>query len=346
MIAPPRSRWRSAVPEAIPARVTGTEPVSECEAGVPANPTPMPTQRVAERRPSSTRCPSSHSRSIATNPSEAEDVADEQREAGAVRLDQLRRARRDQHHADRRREDRGTRLERRVAEHVLQELLADEHGAHQRPEDDDARRRRRPRRRGARRRRRSYSGFGARRCAQQERDRARDRDRRQAEGQRALVRHGREVDREDERGDEHDGQDAAEVVDGIGRLVDVARHEQRSPGPARRAASGSVIEEHRAPPEMLEQDAREQRPERGDRAADARPQRDRLRPPRPGPQRGDQRERRRDTPSRPRGRRARARRRAPRRRAPRRRAGTPGSTAPCPRTSIILRPYRSPSAPR
>src|SRR6266498_3993320 len=44
MIAPPRSRWRSAVPEAIPARLTGTEPVSECDAGVPANPTQMPTK--------------------------------------------------------------------------------------------------------------------------------------------------------------------------------------------------------------------------------------------------------------------------------------------------------------
>ena len=43
MNAPPRSRWRSAVPDAIPARETGTEPVSECEAGVPANPTPIPT---------------------------------------------------------------------------------------------------------------------------------------------------------------------------------------------------------------------------------------------------------------------------------------------------------------
>ena len=43
MIAPPRSRCRSAVPDAMPARCTGTEPVSECDAGVPANPTPMPT---------------------------------------------------------------------------------------------------------------------------------------------------------------------------------------------------------------------------------------------------------------------------------------------------------------
>ena len=30
------------MPEAIPARLTGTEPVSECEAGVPAKPTPIP----------------------------------------------------------------------------------------------------------------------------------------------------------------------------------------------------------------------------------------------------------------------------------------------------------------
>ena len=44
MIAPPRSRCRSAVPDAIPARVTGTDPVSECDAGVPARPTPMPTK--------------------------------------------------------------------------------------------------------------------------------------------------------------------------------------------------------------------------------------------------------------------------------------------------------------
>ena len=44
MIAPPRSRCRSAVPDAIPARVTGTDPVSERDAGVPAKPTPTPTK--------------------------------------------------------------------------------------------------------------------------------------------------------------------------------------------------------------------------------------------------------------------------------------------------------------
>ena len=40
--APPRSRCRSAVPDAMPTRVTGTEAVSEFEEGVPPSPTPMP----------------------------------------------------------------------------------------------------------------------------------------------------------------------------------------------------------------------------------------------------------------------------------------------------------------
>ena len=42
--APPRSRCRSAVPDAMPTRRTGTAPVSECDAGVPAKPTPVPTR--------------------------------------------------------------------------------------------------------------------------------------------------------------------------------------------------------------------------------------------------------------------------------------------------------------
>ena len=32
------------MPEAIPTRLTDTEPVSECDAGVPASPTPIPTK--------------------------------------------------------------------------------------------------------------------------------------------------------------------------------------------------------------------------------------------------------------------------------------------------------------
>ena len=49
MMAPPRSRWRSAVPDAMPARVTGTDPVSECDAGVPAKPDAGADEHVPER---------------------------------------------------------------------------------------------------------------------------------------------------------------------------------------------------------------------------------------------------------------------------------------------------------
>ncbi len=124
------------MPDAIPARRTGTELVSERDAGVPAKPTPMPTNAY----PSPTfqygdvLLPEQQHRE---EPEQAEDVADEQREPGAVRLDEPRGARRDQHHAHRRRDDRQPGVERRVAEHVLEELLADEHRSHERPEDDD-----------------------------------------------------------------------------------------------------------------------------------------------------------------------------------------------------------------
>ena len=50
-------------------------------------------------------------------------------------------------------------------------------------------------------------------------------------------------------------------------------------------------QEDRPPPEVLQEQAREQRAERGDRAAEPRPERDRRRSPRPGPQRRDQGER-------------------------------------------------------
>src|SRR4051794_22345547 len=70
---------------------------------------------------------------------EQEHVAAHEREAGAARLDELGRARRDEHHEHDRRQERRPGLQRRVAEHVLQELLADERGPHQRAEHDDPR---------------------------------------------------------------------------------------------------------------------------------------------------------------------------------------------------------------
>ncbi len=136
MIAPPRSRWRSPVLDAMPARATGTEPVSERDAGVPAKPTPMPTSDVGERDQPVGRVllpEQQHDHEA----EQAEGVADQQREPGPVALDQLRRAGRDHDQPEGRRDDRRAGLERRVAEHVLQVLLADEHRPHQRAEDDD-----------------------------------------------------------------------------------------------------------------------------------------------------------------------------------------------------------------
>ena len=69
-------------------------------------------------------------------------------------------------------------------------------------------------------------------------------------------------------------------------------------------------QEDRAPVELLEQRARDQRAERGDRAAERRPERDRLRAARPRPERRDQGQRRRDRPCRPRARRGYGRRTA------------------------------------
>ena len=116
------------MPEAIPARVTGTEPVSECDAGVPARPTPAPMKMYAAAI-CQYGAPSFQRSSIHRNASEEEDVAAEQREPGAARLDELRGSRSDDDHHERRREDRRACLERRVAVDVLEVLLAHEHRA-------------------------------------------------------------------------------------------------------------------------------------------------------------------------------------------------------------------------
>ena len=50
------------------------------------------------------------------------------------------------------------------------------------------------------------------------------RDDPQAEGRRARAGQGGEIDRENEGGDHHDGEQPAEVVDRIRGLVDVRRH--------------------------------------------------------------------------------------------------------------------------
>ena len=156
--------------------------------------------------------------------------------------------------------------------------------------------------------------------------------------ERALVGHRREVDRRMSAADEHDRQDAAEVVDRVGRLVDVARDEperqhqrddrerQRDagrPSPTRSARAGRPRSAARA--------RRSHRRCADHSAIDLRPRRAR-------PQRGDQRERGRVGHARRRGRRAAARRRAPRSVGAQAASRQAGIDSAMPRMSISLRP--------
>ena len=88
MIAPPRSRCRSAVPDAIPARCTGTELVSEWKAGVPGQPDADPDERVAEPD-LPVRDPVLPEQQHRQEAEQHEDVAEQQREPRAAGLDDL-----------------------------------------------------------------------------------------------------------------------------------------------------------------------------------------------------------------------------------------------------------------
>ena len=207
-----------------------------------------------------------------------------------MRVHQLRRAWGDQHHADDGREDRDPRVQRRVSEHVLQELLADEHRAHEGAEHDDPRARGHPED--------AASGYieVVERCARPtladyEGRRSCDRDSGQPQSQGSLVRHGREVDRQHERGHQQNRQDAPEVVNGIGGLVDVRGNEAKGQVQSHQGER-QTDHEHRTPVELREQGACQQGSQRGDRATQAGPQGNRLRACRSRPQRRDQRQRR------------------------------------------------------
>jgi hypothetical protein len=218
-----------------------------------------------------------------------EDVADEEREPGPSHLHELRRARSDEDHEDDCGQDGGAGLDGRVAEHVLEVLLAHKRRSHERAEHDDPCARRHPE---------DPPGGDVEvvervpRAAlpEDEPDPGRDRDGEQPDRQGSLVRDRREVDPEDQRPDHDDRENAPEVVDRVRRLVDVARHEddrhqQGDPHERKRD------EEDRSPPELLQEAPRDERPERGDAAADRGPERDRPRAARARPKRRDQRKR-------------------------------------------------------
>ena len=92
------------MPDAIPARSTGTEPVSECDAGVPAKPTPMPMN--AYPRPTFQYAMSSFQRiSMVRKPRKQKTYPVSSVNRDPLRGDQLRRAGCDEHHHHRRGED-------------------------------------------------------------------------------------------------------------------------------------------------------------------------------------------------------------------------------------------------
>ena len=218
-----------------------------------------------------------------------EDVADQQRETGAFRLDELRGPRRHEDHEDDRRQDRCAGLYGRVAENVLQVLLAHERRRHQRAEDDD------PGARGdpedpARSDVEVVERILRTPLPEHESDPCRERDREQPDREGALVGDRREVDPQDQSPDHDQRKDSAEVVDGLRGLVDVAGDEEDGHHQGK-ADERQGHEEDRAPPEVLEESSGDQRPERRDAAADRRPERNGAGPPRPRPECRDQRER-------------------------------------------------------
>ena len=139
---------------------------------------------------------------------------------------------------------------------------------------------------------RSKSGIRDAALAQHEGARRRQGDDSEDDRGLALAGFGRQVDRQHQRRHHRDREDAAEVVDRLGRLVDVGGDqlpgEEEGDRRQRRAD-----DEDRAPLEPFQQRPGDQWAERRDAAAERRPERDRLGPLLPGPQRRDQRQRRR-----------------------------------------------------
>ena len=113
--------------------------------------------------------------------------------------------------------------------------------------------------------------------AHEEQDAGDERDGQQAQRERLLAGTGRKLIAIDEPADQERREEAADVVHRLGRLVHV-RRDQRDRQQEGEDGERQRDEEDRAPVEVLEQRARYERAERGDPAAERRPERDRLRP--------------------------------------------------------------------
>ena len=178
---------------------------------------------------------------------------------------------------DRRGQDRQPGVERRVAEHVLEELLADEHRAHQRAEDDDPGHGRDPERPAARRCARSYSGAVARRWRITKAAPAATAIAASPRASGSLSGTGAKLIASTSAATSTTERMPPRLSTGSRGLVDVRGHEaQRHHQSDDGERQGD--QEDRPPVRTRQQRAGDQRAERGDRPADARPERDRLRP--------------------------------------------------------------------
>ena len=197
-----------------------------------------------------------------------EHVAQDQRGSRTAGLNHLCRQAGNQDHGDGDGQDRRASLLGAVAQHVLKELLADEHRSHPRAEDDDSGHGSHPE---------GTSGGDVQvvqraagpQLAEGERDKAEHRDHGKAENEGGRVWHDREVDAQDQ-GSHHDhGQDAAEVVDRLGRLAHIGGDQDpRHNEPGSRDRQGD--QEDRPPPEAMQQYSRQQGASAAMAAPDAR----------------------------------------------------------------------------
>jgi hypothetical protein len=220
---------------------------------------------------------------------EYERIAGQHRRTRAPGRDHSRRPGRHQQERGSSGDDRQARFDGVVTKDVLQELLADEHRAHQRAEHDHAGEGGNPE--GAPRRdAKVIKGCACRSLAPDERRKSDHRHAEQHHPCRGLAGSEYGADSEDQRGHSDDGQHAAEMVHWIARFRDVRRYRPRHQE-QREQCQRRGHQKRGTPPEELEQGTGRHRADHGRHRARTGPQSDRTGPPRPrGPQCRDQRE--------------------------------------------------------
>ena len=177
-------------------------------------------------------------------------------------------------HEDRRGQGDQRGRQRRVAQHVLGVLLADEGGAEQATPGDRAADQGDGEGPGAQHLE-VEQGAGRAPLAQHEQDQPDQRDREQPQdgAVEAVVRH--QADRQHQRTDGHHRQDPAEVVDRLAGLPGVPGQPQAGQDDHQHR-DRHRDQEHRPPPEAAQQQPADQGAQRRAATADTRPQRDRA----------------------------------------------------------------------